>query len=197
MTSYHKGTTGEVLDELKTSKKGLSEEEASIRVKKYGLNKLMETKRKSLFIKFIEQFKDLTLIILLIAAFISLTALRVIGCIPIAADNTALFNTLVSICTILGAFSSINMGLAVFNLLPIPPLDGSRILTLFLPQDKYFGIMKYERYIFGVLFIVVFLGLLDKPLAFLQNVTANVLWSLTNWVDLIANLFIKSNIGVI
>ena len=85
----------------------------------------------------------------------------------------------------------------MFNLLPIPPLDGSRILTLFLPQDKYFGIMKYERYIFGVLFIVVFLGLLDKPLAFLQNGTTNVLWQLTNWVDLIANLFIKSNIGVI
>ena len=70
-------------------------------------------------------------------------------------------------------------------------------MTLFLPQDKYFGIMKYERYIFGVLFIVVFLGLLDKPLAFLQNETTNVLWQLTNWVDLIANLFIKSNIGVI
>lgn len=79
MTSYHKGTTGEVLDELKTSKKGLSEEEASIRVKKYGLNKLMETKRKSLFIKFIEQFKDLTLIILLIAAFISGTVAIITG----------------------------------------------------------------------------------------------------------------------
>lgn len=91
----------------------------------------------------------------------------------------------------------LNIGLAVFNLLPIPPLDGSRILTLFLPEDKYFGIMKYERYIFGVLFIVVFAGLLDKPLAFLQNGTANILWALTNWVDIIANIFLKSNIGVI
>lgn len=79
MTSYHKGTTSEVLDELETSQKGLSEEEANIRVKKYGLNKLMETKRKSLFIKFIEQFKDLTLIILLIAAFISGTVAIITG----------------------------------------------------------------------------------------------------------------------
>lgn len=91
----------------------------------------------------------------------------------------------------------LNIGLAVFNLLPIPPLDGSRILTLFLPQDKYFGIMKYERYIFGVLFIVVFLGLLDKPLAFLQNGTINILWRLTDWVDIAANFFLKNNVGVI
>ena len=79
MTSYHKCTTSEVLDELETSQKGLSEDEANIRVKKYGLNKLMETKRKSLFIKFIEQFKDLTLIILLIAAFISGTVSIITG----------------------------------------------------------------------------------------------------------------------
>ncbi len=91
----------------------------------------------------------------------------------------------------------LNIGLAVFNLLPIPPLDGSRILTLFLPQDKYFGIMKYERYIFGVLFVVVFLGLLDKPLAFLQNGTIDVLWKLTDWVDIAAGFFLKNNIGVI
>lgn len=91
----------------------------------------------------------------------------------------------------------LNIGLAVFNLLPIPPLDGSRILTLFLPQDKYFGIMKYERYIFGVLFIVVFLGLLDKPLAFLQNGTIDILWRLTDWVDIAAVFFLKNNIGVI
>lgn len=91
----------------------------------------------------------------------------------------------------------LNIGLAVFNLLPIPPLDGSRILTLFLPQDKYFGIMKYERYIFCVLFIVVFLGLLDKPLAFLQNGTIDILWRLTDWVDIVANFFLKNSIGVI
>ena len=43
-------------------------------------------------------------------------------------------------------------GLAVFNMIPIPPLDGSRVLFVFLPAKYYFGIMKYERQIyFGVL----------------------------------------------
>ena len=85
----------------------------------------------------------------------------------------------------------LNIGLAVFNLLPIPPLDGSRILTLVLPENKYFGIMKYERYIFAVLFVVMFTGLLDKPLSFLSSISTNALWFLTGWVDNVIFLFLR------
>ena len=49
-------------------------------------------------------------------------------------------------------FHSINLGLGLFNLLPFPPFDGSRILHIVLPPKMYFGIMKYERKIYlGVL----------------------------------------------
>ena len=49
-------------------------------------------------------------------------------------------------------FQSVNVGLGVFNLLPIPPFDGSRLLNVIFPPKIYFGIMKYERYIYyGVL----------------------------------------------
>lgn len=49
-------------------------------------------------------------------------------------------------------FHTINLGLGVFNLLPIPPFDGSRILNVILPPKIYFGIMKYEKKIYlGVL----------------------------------------------
>ncbi len=50
-------------------------------------------------------------------------------------------------------FYSVNLGLAIFNLIPIPPLDGSRLLNVFLPPKAYFKIMRYERQIYLALII--------------------------------------------
>ena len=79
----------------------------------------------------------------------------------------------------------LNVGLAVFNFLPIPPLDGSRIFSLFLPERIYFKIMKYERYIFLVLVALMLLNVLDPVFRFLQNGALYILDFLTGWVDLI------------
>ena len=59
---------------------------------------------------------------------------------------------LYNLCYFLFAFHAINIGLGIFNLIPIMPFDGSRILNALLPERIYFKIMKYERKIyFGVL----------------------------------------------
>ncbi|MBQ7962646.1 MAG: site-2 protease family protein [Clostridia bacterium] len=78
--------------------------------------------------------------------------------------------------TVLGSFfafaSSINISLAVFNLLPIPPLDGSRIANLILPSKYYFTIMKYERYIMIGMFVLLWTGILTKPLSLLSGLVS-------------------------
>lgn len=55
-------------------------------------------------------------------------------------------------------FHIVNIGIAVFNLIPIPPLDGSRILNVILPPKTYFAIMKHERTIYYALLGWLLLG---------------------------------------
>lgn len=68
------------------------------------------------------------------------------------------------ICLFFIFAAQININLAVFNLLPVPPLDGSRIATVLIPEKYYFKIMQYERYIMIGLMVLLFLNVLDGPL---------------------------------
>ncbi len=77
MEAYNK-TRESVLSELNAdAQKGLSKEEVSVRAEKYGPNALKEKKKKSMLVRFFEQFKDVMIIILIIAAIISF----VIACV--------------------------------------------------------------------------------------------------------------------
>ena len=71
---------------------------------------------------------------------------------------------------------SLNISLAVFNLLPIPPFDGSRIFLLFLPQRLYFQAMRYERYIMAAVLLLVLFGFLDGPLSFCVGMPCGAGW---------------------
>ena len=71
MKQYYLQTKAKVLEELKTSSGGLSSQQAKDNLTKYGKNALIEGKRKTTLQVFLEQFKDLMVIILIIAAVIS------------------------------------------------------------------------------------------------------------------------------
>ncbi|MBR5514951.1 MAG: site-2 protease family protein [Clostridia bacterium] len=68
----------------------------------------------------------------------------------------------------------LNVSLAIFNLLPIPPLDGSRILFVLLPSKFYFGVMKYERYISIAVMLLLITGVLTTPLVLLVGLIENL-----------------------
>lgn len=75
-----------------------------------------------------------------------------------------------------------NIRLAVFNLIPVPPFDGSRIFNLILPEKYYFQIMKYERYIFIGIFLLLLTGILNMPLNIAANFFINILDKLTFFI---------------
>lgn len=88
-----------------------------------------------------------------------------------------------------------NVGLAVFNLIPVPPLDGSRVLLVFLPQRLYFGVMRYEKVILAILLAVVWYGALNGPIALMSNAVWGLLYEGTSWVDQLAYTAYYSLIG--
>lgn len=63
----------------------------------------------------------------------------------------------------------LSAGLAVFNLFPVPPLDGSKVLFALLPNKWYNILMRYERWGMLLLAVLLFTGVLDEPLTFLRN----------------------------
>jgi len=82
-------------------------------------------------------------------------------------------------------FVFLNILLAVFNFLPVPPLDGSRIVTYFLPRKYAYYYNYVERYGFLILFIGLWTGILSKPLNFFIEIILNIIIRILNLLPFI------------
>jgi Zn-dependent protease len=124
--------------------------------------------------------KDMVLISLagpasnIVLAFIGLLILRILQVLVLPALSAAAIgafgvDAIAMLLQFLMLFCMLNAGLAIFNLLPIPPLDGSHLLALILPSRIYFKYVRYERYISFALVLLLVFNVLDIPLLFLRS----------------------------
>lgn len=105
--------------------------------------------------------------------------------------NVSMGNAIQIITTILSMMVTINVSLAVFNLLPIPPLDGYHILAYFLPARWEYVIAQYSRYIFlGLFAVMMFTNILSMPLTLLSGLIYRLLDFITGFVDVLANMLL-------
>lgn len=122
----------------------------------------------------------------LIVAFIATVIFRIFSSLP-AVENIYLTGSgsippALIVLYILKFFISINIGLAVFNLIPIPPLDGSKILS-------YFTSAKFDRWIYehqmivNIVFIgVIFSSILNKPISFISSNIFEFFFMITDFI---------------
>ena len=92
-------------------------------------------------------------------------------------DTTAVAYILLFLCYT----AVLSVGLGLFNLIPIPPLDGSKIFYAVLPDKLYSSMLYYERYIRFLVLILAWLGVFSKPLDFCIGGTLRGLCALTRF----------------
>lgn len=78
---------------------------------------------------------------------------------------------------------SISIYFAVFNLLPVPPFDGARFFLVLLPTKLYMKVVRYERVIMTVIFLLLFFGVFRLPLAYLSSWITKGLYFATGYVE--------------
>ena len=132
------------------------------------------------------------LIMAFISAFIYLLTYALVRDLTFSSASVSdqfLYSVINNLLQFISIFHSVNIGLGIFNLIPFPPLDGSRLLNVFLPPKAYFGIMRYERYIYWGLIGWLIIG--SYVSSFLLNIS---FVAQTPVLSFIANFISLSNI---
>lgn len=117
----------------------------------------------------------------LICATIGIFVVRILSNIPVTSENS--YMVLYYIMLAVDYFSFINLSLAVFNMIPIPPLDGSRILGTVVSNKVSNFMQKYQQYIYIVFLVLLFTDVLQVPMSWIINKLYAGIDALFFWVE--------------
>ncbi len=94
-------------------------------------------------------------------------------------ENTGMYYTVLFFYFIV----TVNIGLAIFNLIPVPPLDGSKIVSYFTSAKYDMFLAQNQMIIYFIFMALLFTGILDIPLNFLRNGVFDLFAFATNWIE--------------
>ena len=86
--------------------------------------------------------------------------------------------------TVTSTFVQMNLSFMIFNLIPIPPLDGAKILGMFLPNRTYYAMLEYERYAIILILILSISGAFDVIIGTGVRAVWQVIWNMASAIVL-------------
>lgn len=117
----------------------------------------------------------------LLAAFVMMVVLQILyglGVFELSANMSYLL-------LLLKFFVQVNIGLAVFNLIPIPPLDGDKVLSYFTPWKYKMWMQQHQQIISIVFLIILVTGILSTPLGWIDSKIYTFFYNITKWIPIL------------
>lgn len=133
-----------------------------------NLNNLKDRRKGTILVSIAGPLSNILLAFISIFVGAVISKLLEAGVIPLSTEESVQIFAYVSLFFYI--LVTVNLNLAIFNMIPVPPLDGSRLISSFIPEEAYYRFARYEQYI-GLAFLAI---VVLVPNNFLGSLIASV-----------------------